>query len=332
MAYVNRLWITTPTVTYIARNITTQTGHIYYTPTQTGTYYFNLSSNGVNVSSDQTTINGDCDNWLYTVPNPSSGGTFAIFYNYSGTQNGAIRFYDDSMTYLGKLNIPPESGGMLSYQFPEHGVYNIHLCSISEIGSTIVYNTLYPYVHCVQGLVVNHIETFNDVYATGIPFFISGEHSHLSKNVNVYFGSSFVGSVSNDERFRLEYTAFKSGSYTIYLRLETPDGQKILLDSTTVNIKDSSDFVDPPILPDLNPVVGYIIGTFVAIFFVLLPLFIIGGFHLTIDLPAIAFLMSGGVGVVLNIGLGLWDFWAGFFILALGVISIAGMYFLNQRG
>jgi len=338
MAYVNELWIDTPSKTYVAVNITTQTGHIYFTPIETGTHYVNLSSNDVNVSTDSFTVSGTCDNWVYTTRNPSTGEAFKIFYNYSGTSNGAVRIYDKNMNLKGNLFIEPTSSsseyGALSFQLTGHGVYNIHLCSVSNVGGQTIYNPLYSYVHVVQGTVVNYIDVSLDDYVgyTETPFFITGEHAHLGKNIHVYVGKSEVKSVSYSERFNLKYTPLKEGVYNANLILIMQSGKRITLDSQEFSIK-SNRYLEPePLLPKLNPAIAYTVGSILMIPFILMPMIICGILNYPKDkIPDLAYYLTGSVGIVLNVGLGLYDFWALFFILAVGVIIIIAMYIMNKR-
>lgn len=337
MAYINRLWIDTPSLApYIARNITTQTGHIWFTPKETGTYYFNLSTDGVNHSFDSETITcSDVSNWLYVVPNPSGDTPFMIFYNYTGSTNGCIRIYDSEGNRVDSLNIL-QGTNSLSYQLNEHGVYYFRLCSISNIGGTTVYNQLFNYIHCVQGYIVNYIEVDTalgtDKTLEYTQTLISGEHSHLSKDVWIYIGASKFKSVSKDEHFAKVWIPDRQGEFLIKLVIELPSGKKVTLASTTVTVVDKDALISQPLLPKLDVMLGYLLGSIFVIVFILLPLLIMGVLgHTKQEIPSIVYMLTAGVGVVIVTGIGWWDFWASFFILAIGVIMIIVAYLMGKR-
>lgn len=334
MAYVNRLWIDTPSnIPYVARNITTQTGHIWFTPKETGTFYFNLSTNNKNHSTTQTTITSSCtSNWLYTVINPSGSTPFMIFYNYTGASNGAIRIYDSTNKLIDTIHI--ENGEhSLVYEINKHGVYYFRLCSISEIGGEIIYNQLYNYVHCVQGLIINDIEVLTefDNAIINTPTLVSFQHAHLSKDVWIYAGSSKVECVSNRESGTITWSPNQQGEFTIKLLIELPSGKKVILASDTIGVVGADAYIDEPVLPELPTQIGYLIGTIIMIPFVLLPMLVGAGLGYTrTDIPQIAYMFTAGIGAVLNTALGFWDFWAIFFILAIGVIVLFAIFLIGK--
>jgi len=110
-----------------------------------------------------------------------------------------------------------------------------------------------------------------------------------------------------------------------------PSGRQITLASVNFNVKSNLYLEPEPLIPILNPVIAYPIGAIVMIPFILLPMLIAGKLGFEKDkIPHIVYFLTGAVGIVVVTGMGLWQFWASFFVLAMGVIILIAMFLIGK--
>ena len=139
----------------------------------------------------------------------------------------------------------------------------------------------------------------------------------------------------------IDYTFDEKGEYYIICQNTSDEGtvgQEFIHRSNNIYVcSGGTDAGDGGggILPDLGETFGAIMGIIVLAFFILLPLALsthFSGAGHTVHVPSIVYVLMGGIGVLINVTLGLFQMWVVYFIIAIGIISLGILYLMGQRG
>ena len=86
------------------------------------------------------------------------------------------------------------------------------------------------------------------------------------------------------------------------------------------------------ILPTLSDSLGWIVGLIVTVFLTLSPMIISGSLGGSIQVPPVLYAIMGAFGVSVSTMFGWFPSYIFFFIIAIGIIMILGMYLLGLKG
>lgn len=89
---------------------------------------------------------------------------------------------------------------------------------------------------------------------------------------------------------------------------------------------------DGTILPPLDPVLGAIAGLIITMFCIISPMIILKGLKASQNLPAVTYALTGSLGIIISVLLGMFPFWVLPFILIVGIIILLMQYVINNRG
>jgi hypothetical protein len=328
---------------YSHTKVNTQSSYVSYTPLEEGTFYANLSIDGSTKATDTFTVTGSLDDYLYTYPNPSlPNQQFLLYYNYSKSDYGSIRIFDNDNNLVQSFPIDPNSNGTLIVTLKE-GAYVMKLMKIVDTGSGNAYVSVFDYPHSVF---TNQIAFINvDPKATPLdyPVLIWGQHSHVGQNVIVKMGETVIKNVGNENQFSFYQYSTKEGAFDLELILVNEDNSQIVLDSTTVtfnsglyddleqdwfrNILDS--------IPDFYKVIGGLIITiigFLAPYIVLINMNENRKVPVQFNIPGVISLACGlmASGICTYVGLYGWEFLA--ICMMVIVVGVFIMFYHKQSG
>jgi len=303
-----------------------QSGTLYYTPEIQGSYWANLSINSVTEATDTFTSSGTCLDYIYTKDNPSkSGESFNIRYKYSKTTyHGRIRIMQGDMQ-IEKWDIDTNSEGNISYVLYDTGVYHLYL-SIRFRNTTN--NDIASTKHTVTIDRMNHIAFIGNDFVVNDLVNFYGTHNNLGQNVRIKIGNNYVASVGHTDYFNLFIRVTQAGVFPVQLVLSLDDTD-IILATARENIRIADTQIGGEgegVLPDVSTEIGAILGVILTFGFLMLPFFLQLGANKSIKVPTVAYAMSGGLGITLSIAFGFFDMWVAFFLIAIGVIIVAGIY------
>ena len=159
---------------------------------------------------------------------------------------------------------------------------------------------------------------------------ISGYHHIPLSEVWIKVNDYKVKDVSNEQEFTYIYNQIVSGFYVVTLEWNL-NGTWITLDTEYFNV---TSFIteelptEPSLLPDLDTKIGAIAGVIITAVFLMLPMIIAFSFKKNpTNVPAVVYAMCGGIGVILSVYMGFYGIWVPFFLLVVGIIVTALMFF-----
>lgn len=312
-----------------------QDDSFYYTPTTQGTYYVNLSLNGVNVTSESFVVNCEKTDFIYTDPNPSvSGEKVKIYYGYTyATYNASLEIIGTGKEWF----ISPSSSGYKETTFSMSGVkYLIELNQYNHVLNKWFFVT--SHIHEVSNDLVNSL-TVNPQYIDLEMFtMITGSHAHFGQNVWIKVGDSYVRNVGYSDSFSFPYYPENAGKYDVKLIFKKGNSEIELAPSVELWV--SGEPTDAP-ADDWKTEWGITgdkaqyLGWGIVIIFILIPLKAKSKyeekFNKEVKFPAIVYLASACTGVGVSIGLGLLDIWWVLLIVLVSIASILYMIFYGKR-
>lgn len=322
-------------------NNSIQQSYFIYSASETGIFWFNLSAGGINVSSDSVTITSIPDDRVWVVPTPSLPcTTFYVFYNYSHASVGRIVIYDlcDNNKLLTAYTYDIETEGSGSYPVSGFCTDKCLRLQIQKYVTGSYYDI--PTANTVHSVVSprsNHIEAIGSDFEVGKQLILEYSHSMLCDNVYIRFGNDIISSgVGCSSSGTVKYVPRYSGITRIELVLNYGTGTRVLA-YDIINIygeggtKPSS---DTELFPELDPFLAQLLGFVVVIFGAMMPILIqLGLQNIThIDVNPFISLLTGATAMVFVVAIGWWSFWALFFVLAIGLMGLAFLYFTKTSG
>lgn len=307
----------------------TQDDSFYYTPTTQGTYYVNLSLDGVNVTSETFIVNCDKTSFIYTDPNPSvAGQKVKIYYGYDyATYNASLSVRGTDKQWL----ILPLSSGFKETTFSMSGVkYLIELKQYNHVLNR--WFDVDSHLHEVSSDLINSLNVNPTVIELKMFTMISGSHAHFGQEVWVKVGDSYIRNVGNSDDFSFPYYPENGGKYDVQLILKKGNEEIPLTPSVELTV--GGEASTPP-EPDwksewgIDEEKGMYLGWGIVLIFILVPLKAKGKyeekFHKEVKFPAIVYLASACTGVGVSVGLGLLNIW---WILLIVVVSTASLLYM----
>lgn len=334
LGYDKYVSIIPPTQPVFKYNIVAPSGHFFYTPTEQGDYYVNLTINHKNITYTSFNVSGELTTYLYTNPNPSEmGQVFNIYYAYPYTeQNGRIKILDSENKLVHYFTVPKNSNSSeypMVFQLDESGVYTIRLCGQLENYTYYEDITYYSYKHVVG------VEAINTIYVSKrTPFLDSeiriwGEHSHVGGNIVVRVGLKRAGFVGDNSPYALDFVCRELGHLKVSLNLKL-DTDEIELAYTYIDVGErpvtpSEEMITNAIDEYFTEEQQFLLGIVIICVCVFIPLYINykwfskqSNMKNFFDIPAFVYITLVSAGLGIDIYLGLFELW----IIVLFLVAI----------
>ena len=168
-------------------------------------------------------------------------------------------------------------------------------------------------------------------------FNIYGYHSYIETDARVRLGAIEIQDVTGDNNFLFPYTISKTGTYVLTLEVLL-DGTWLTLDAITVYVSEGGDASSEDtwgqIFGSIPVWIKGLLGAIITICFVFMPFIMVQYLEklkFKVDIPPVAYAMSGGIGVTLSTILGFFDFSIMFFICVIAGISLVISYVWAER-
>jgi len=318
---------------HLKRLITTQGGKFYYVPTLNNTkYYVNLSIDGENVSSDTfTTTNTIPDNYVYTVPNPSLAGSYIdIFYKFSPTVSaGLIEIKDVDNNPVFSSEVEPSSTGFrITNSLVQNGLYTVVL---SQMVNNVTPFAVADSIHVVGEGLSCYITISRNEITLGESIEVRGQHGHIGEYVRIKIGNSYYKNVGDFSTFREIIIPEVIGTHVVALVMQVGNTEKVLaVSDDLLRVSKGGVEQQDDLLPMIDSRLGVFVGVIVVVCFTLLPLLIVGGFGFGMDISPIVYALTGSIGFIFAVSLGLFEMWTIVVFVVVAFIVMMLLYIRNQ--
>jgi len=319
-----------------------------FIPSETGFYNASLYRSGERIlNASFYVIENPFNYWIWTSPNPSiNRNQYWIgykYYNENGYE-GLLAIYND----LGDFNTGITSAKQTFILESNETVNFSYLPSSDQQYMQIYVNRsgiLQPVGSSHLHLCINQFYENGEIYAGYDPVKVSietpilqiiseetlgffqnlyGFHSFLFSEVRITINDYPKFDVSTEQNFSFlffpESTGLKIAKLQVRINNTWVELDRCYYNVTQVGpIEEEGNFLD--LFENLDPIIKAIAGTFIILFFTLLPILITLGYKGSISsIPPLVYLITSGVGITFAVALGLVSIWVPFFIIALGII------------
>ena len=312
-----------------------------FIPKEAGTYTAVLVRSGSNLTNDTFTVT-DSDYlpnaYIWTEPfvtDVSESFNVNWIYDYSEFSFNVYVLYADNQKGENYKIIQGEisANGSTTTSISENGFFWFWLAKREGVNYFPVSNTWRHYngkSYTTSSITVTyqHLDIGIEEGDYGRQYF-QVLHPYVGQEVVVYLNDIPLFSVGSSSSISFDWFIYEPKLYNVTLELIV-DGERTVLDSTYFYAIRTEEI--PGILPSLSPAIGAILGTIITITFVLLPIFLQGGFKKKFDTPPLVYALCGGLGIVFSVYLGFFDIWVIFFFIIIGIVISVIMYFKGGGG
>jgi len=307
-------------------------GTVSYSFFSSGTYDIKLRRQDKNITGCSIDVIGNNEDfWLDTRPNPSVD-FFKIHYRYFnelgnpglllvGTRPDMHDIGDALMSW----EITSNSSGNQTWVYESTGVTKLYVILYAYSSGT--YQPVYNHIHwVVPQLNVGNIDVGSLYYVllSQNDYFnqwYRGYHSYYNFDVTVKLNNLTIRNVGQELSFDFFSKITEGRWYNATLVLKTTNGSKVL---------DYVQFQVVPFQAGISPggdswsFLGgykYVFAVGVLLIFVLIPMFLAS--RLAIDIPVLAYIASGSIGVVFCVTAGLLAvYWVFFIVVVLVAVAV----------